>query len=127
MVAECPAFCEERDMKRVQFSVHRTVGEARLLAGTLEAEGMSVEVRGESLAPLSGEIPSSETWVELWLLPEDLEQARGVLAELRENQEEAARSVECPGCREENPGNFELCWSCGVELPRGLRTRLRAV
>lgn len=127
VVADRPVICEERDMKRVQFSVHRTVGEARLLAGTLEAEGMSVQVRGESLAPLTGEIPSGETWVELWLHPEDVEQARTVVAELKENQEEASRTVECPGCREENPGNFELCWSCGVELPRGLRPRLRAV
>ncbi len=120
-------FCEERGMKRVQFSVHRTVGEARLLAGALEAAGVSVEVRGESLAPLSGEIPSGETWVELWLWPHELEQARGLLAELRENQEASERSVECPKCREENPGNFELCWSCGLELPSGLRPRLRAV
>ncbi|MFP2928870.1 hypothetical protein ACLESO_27460 [Pyxidicoccus sp. 3LG] len=114
-------------MKRVQFSVHRTVGEARLLAGALEASGVSVEVRGESLVPLSGEIPSGETWVELWLFPQEVEHARGLLAELRENQEAAERSVECPRCREENPGNFELCWSCGLELPSGLRPRLRAV
>ncbi len=120
-------FCEERGMRRVQFSVHRTVGEARLLAGSLEAVGVSVEVRGESLAPLSGEIPSGETWVELWLLPQDVEQGRTLLAELRENQEAAERTVECPRCREENPGNFELCWSCGLELPSGLRPRLRAV
>jgi hypothetical protein len=118
---------EEREMKRVQFSVHRTVGEARLLAGALEVVGVSVEVRGESLAPLSGEIPSGETWVELWLWPPDVEQARGLLAELRENQEAAERTVECPRCGEENPGNFELCWSCGLELPSGLRSRLRAV
>ncbi|WP_426755948.1 hypothetical protein [Myxococcus sp. Y35] len=114
-------------MKRVQLSVHRTVGEARLLAGALEAMGVSVEVRGEALAPLSGEIPSGETWIELWVPPGELEHARSLLAELRENQEHAERSVECPRCREENPGNFELCWSCGLELPSGLRPRLRAV
>lgn len=114
-------------MKRVQFSVHRTVGEARMLAGALEAAGLSVEVRGESLAPLSGEIPSTEAWVELWLPPEEVEPGRQVLAELEENQEAASRSVTCPRCAEENPGNFELCWSCGLELPSGLRPRLRAV
>ncbi|NVJ19099.1 hypothetical protein [Myxococcus sp. AM010] len=114
-------------MRRVQLSVHRTVGEARLLAGALEAMGVSVEVRGEALAPLSGEIPSAETWIELWVEPRDLEHAKGLLAELQENQEQAERSVECPRCREENPGNFELCWSCGLELPEGLRPILRAV
>ena len=37
-------------MKRVRFSVHRTVGEARLQAGLLMGSGLSVEVRGEALA-----------------------------------------------------------------------------
>ena len=114
-------------MKQVQLSVHRTVGEARMLAGALEAMGVPVEVRGEALAPLSGEIPSAETWIELWVAPHDLEHAQGLLAELQENQEHAEQSVECPRCREENPGNFELCWSCGLELPSGLRPRLKAV
>jgi hypothetical protein len=114
-------------MKRVQLSVHRTVGEARLLAGALEAAGFSVEVRREALSPLGGEIPSTETWVELWLPAHEVEAARGCVEELRENGEAAERTVECPRCREENPGNFEVCWSCGVELPSTLRPRLRAV
>ena len=116
-------------MRRVRFTEHRTVGEARLLAGLLEGSGLSVEVRGESLAPLSGEIPSTETWVELWLPEEETARARELLAELEENREDAERTVECPRCREENPGNFELCWSCELELPssRDTRRRLRAV
>jgi hypothetical protein len=114
-------------MKRVQFSVHRTVGEARMLAGALESAGLSVDIRGESLVPLSGEIPSTEAWVELWLLPQELEAGRQVLAELQANQEAANRSVTCPRCGEENPANFELCWSCELELPSGLRPHLRAV
>lgn len=98
-----------------------------MLAGVLEAEGVSVEVRGEALVPLSGEIPSTETWVELWVWPQDAEAARQFLAALEENQEAANQEVRCPRCHEGNPGNFELCWSCGVELPSSLRPRLRAV
>ena len=114
-------------MTRVRLAVYRTVGEARLLAGMIEAVGLSVEVRGESLAPLSGEIPSTETWVELWVWPQDMEAARQLIAELEENREAANKEVQCPRCQEENPGNFEVCWSCGVELPSTLRPRLRAV
>jgi len=116
-------------MKRVRLSVHRLVGEARLLAGLLEASGLTVEVRGESLAPLSGEIPSSETWVELWVPASEEGRARELLAEVEEDQEAAGRTVGCPKCQEENPGNFELCWNCGLELPLSLRARprLRAV
>jgi hypothetical protein len=114
-------------MARVRFGVYRTVGEARLLAGLLEGAGLTVEVRGESLAPLSGEIPSTETWVELWLWPNEVEAARQLLAELEENREAAAQEVECPKCHETNPGNFELCWNCGLDLPSTLRPRLRAI
>jgi hypothetical protein len=114
-------------MTRVRFAVYRTVGEARLLATLLEASGLSVEVRGESLVPLSGEIPSTETWVELWLWPQEVEAARQLMLELEENREAAGHEVACPRCQEENPGNFELCWSCGLELPSTLQPRLRAV
>jgi hypothetical protein len=114
-------------MERVRFGVHRTVGEARLLAGALEAAGISVQVRGEALAPLSGEIPSTETWVELWVWRHELEAARELVAELEENREAAGHEVQCLRCREQNPGNFELCWSCGMELPSAPRQRLRAV
>lgn len=114
-------------MERVRFGVHRTVGEARLLAGALEAAGLSVQVRGEALAPLSGEIPSTETWIELWVWPQELEAARQLVEALEENREAAGQEVQCPRCREDNPGNFELCWSCGLELPSEPRQRLRAV
>ncbi|WP_075008677.1 putative signal transducing protein [Stigmatella aurantiaca] len=114
-------------MKRVRLEVHRTVGSARLLAGALEAAGISAEVRGESLAPLGGEIPSTETWVEVWVPQHEEAAAKELLAELEANQEAASREVRCPRCAEANPGNFEWCWSCGVDLPSTLKPRLRAV
>ncbi len=114
-------------MRRVRFAAYRTVGEAKLQAGLLEGSGLAVEVRGEALAPLSGEIPNTETWVELWLPAEEVERARELLAELALDGEKASRAVECPRCREENPGNFELCWNCGVDLPESLRPPMRSV
>ena len=114
-------------MKRVRFSVHRTVGEAKLREGLLSGSGFSVEVRGEALSPLSGEIPTTETWVELWLPEEEVARARELEAELAEGSERAERTVACRRCGEDNPGNFELCWSCEEDLPTESRPRLRAV
>jgi hypothetical protein len=114
-------------MKRVRLAVHPAVGTARLLAGALEAADISVELRGEALAPLGGEIPSTETWVEVWVPQHEEAAARALLAELEANREAASREVNCPRCAEANPGNFEWCWSCGVDLPSTLKTRLRAV
>lgn len=36
--------------------------------------------------------------------------------EARRDQE-VDRELECASCGETSPGNFELCWSCGAELP----------
>ena len=93
----------------------------------LSGSGFSVEVRGEALSPLSGEIPNPETWVELWLPEEEVARARELEAELAEGSEKASRTVACPRCGEENPGNFELCWSCDEDLPAPPRPSLRAV
>jgi hypothetical protein len=32
------------------------------------------------------------------------------------NAERVDIEVDCPDCKEKNPGNFDLCWSCGVTL-----------
>ncbi len=31
--------------------------------------------------------------------------------------ETARADWQCAGCREENPGNFDVCWNCGQEAP----------
>jgi len=31
---------------------------------------------------------------------------------------ESGTSWTCPGCNEENPGTFEICWSCGASPPQ---------
>ena len=112
-------------MASVQLTVYRTVGEAHLAAGLLRAAGLHVEVRHEQVAHLAGQLPSHETWVELWVPAAQLEDARALLAQAAEGAAAAHLEIACPGCREQNPGNFELCWACGAHLPE--QRRLRAV
>ena len=111
----------------VQLSVYRTVGEAHLAAGLLREAGLHVELRHEPVAHLAGQLPSHETWVELWIPAAELEEARGLLAEAAERAEASHLNVPCPACREDNPGSFEVCWACGTHLPEQRRPRLRAV
>jgi hypothetical protein len=33
--------------------------------------------------------------------------------------EQSEVEIDCSGCGEKNPGNFELCWSCGAEMDEG--------
>jgi hypothetical protein len=32
------------------------------------------------------------------------------------DSESSQEEVSCPKCQEQNPGNFETCWSCGTEI-----------
>lgn len=111
----------------VQLSVYRTVGEAHLAAGLLREAGLSVELRHEPVAHLAGQLPSHETWVELWVPASQLEAARELAAEAAQRAEAAHLQVPCPACREDNPGSFEVCWACGAHLPELHPPRLRAV
>ncbi|MCI0573298.1 MAG: DUF2007 domain-containing protein [Myxococcaceae bacterium] len=114
-------------MSLVLLSAHPLPGEARLVANLLLEAGLQVQVRRESLAPLGGELPLSETWTELWLPAEELPRARELLARVEAEGLASATSQPCPRCREDNPGNFELCWACGVDLPPLGRPRLAVV
>ena len=114
-------------MALVQLTVYRTVGEAHLAAGFLTEAGLHVDLRHEQVAHLAGELPSHETWVELWIPAAELEEARALLAEAAERAEASHLNVPCPACREDNPGSFEVCWACGTHLPEQRRPRLRAV
>ena len=114
-------------MAFVQLSVYRTVAEAHLAAGPLTGAGLHVEVRHDAVAHLAGQLPSHETWVELWVPAAQLEEARALLAQVAERAQAAHLHVPCPACREDNPGSFEVCWACGAHLPEQRRPRLRAV
>lgn len=88
----------------------------------LEAEGIPTLVRNKHLtmAGLS-EIPIPEFFPALCVMrDEDYEPAMEIIRKhLTENCAGVEREVNCPACRELNPGNFDICWSCGVDLAEG--------
>jgi hypothetical protein len=45
----------------------------------------------------------------------DAARARAVI-EAFALQAQASAPLACPACGEENPGSFDLCWSCGAGL-----------
>ncbi len=53
--------------------------------------------------------------MEVWVQARNAQPANEVLMEMEQQADES--SVECRGCGEENPANFETCWSCRVVLP----------
>jgi len=90
--------------------------DAHILRGVLEQAGIRVHVFNENAQGGVGQLPVNEAFPELWLDDEtDFERAQRVVREF----EEAPRNTgttRCGGCGEDNPGNFQVCWSCGASL-----------
>lgn len=82
----------------------------------LDAEGIATFVRNE---PISGLNVNTALFV---MNDEDHDRALAILETHFAN--DAAKSedeVPCPACGEPNPGNFEVCWSCGAGMDAGGR------
>jgi len=89
--------------------------EAHLLRGFLEANGITVQVQGDALFSMRGELPMSmDTLPSVWVL-HAAEQPRAQV--LLEEWQSTATSTEsdwrCAQCGEQCEGTFAACWHCG--------------
>ena len=90
--------------------------EAYLVRDMLGHLGIEAMVLNENLGSIAGEIPLHHARPEVWILhPADRQRALAVVREM-DSPVAAQPGVFCPGCHEENPKNFELCWHCGQGL-----------
>ena len=93
-----------------------TLPDAHLIVGLLGQAGIAARVFNENAQGGVGEIPFVHAWPEVWLDDEgDAKRALELIHDF-ENSKSTNRQVACPGCREPNPENFEVCWNCGVSL-----------
>ena len=94
-----------------------TLPDAHLVRGLLIQAGIDARVLNENAQGGMGEIPFTHAWPEVWVIDEsDETKAREVV---RQFERPAVRAgvQRCAICTEENPGNFQVCWNCGAELP----------
>lgn len=90
--------------------------QAQLLIDRLAAAGIPARLFNENAQGGLGEIPFIAAYPQVWIEDEaDWARARAVV-ERFERPVEPAPARRCPACGEENPGEFELCWSCGAVL-----------
>src|ERR1700687_1121004 len=101
-------------MKRV-FSA-ANLPEAHLLADLLARHGIRVRILNANASSIAGELPIDASLPQVWVDdPADVDRARKLIEGFF--QPAAPRpNVKCAACGEDNPGSFELCWSCGREL-----------
>lgn len=102
-------------MKRIYQAAN--LQEAHLLLHFLDQEGIEARVFNANAQGGVGEIPFIHAYPELWVMDErDAPRALELITRF-ESRPEVPGSIRCV-CGEENPANFELCWSCGRPLGR---------
>ncbi len=101
-------------MKRIYNAAN--LPEAHILAGVLASRGIRVRILNANASGAIGELPVDAAAPQLWLEdPREEPRARAVIEEFQRSSPDPARP--CPACGEENPAAFEVCWSCGRNLP----------
>lgn len=91
--------------------------EAQLLVIRLQEHGIRTYVRNVHLQGALGELPltvmpvvcvvDDVAWAEAVLVAGDFEE---------EQRRDCGPPRTCPGCGEESPGNFDVCWQCRSEF-----------
>ena len=90
--------------------------DAHLLRQLLAQAGIEAHVFNENAQSGMGEIPFTHAWPEVWLArPGDETRAREIVRGF-DRPPTPSPDAFCAECHERNPGNFELCWSCGATL-----------
>lgn len=102
-------------MRRVYSSY--TPFQAHLTAQFLREEGLSPEVRNESLNRVIGGVPLTESMVEVWVPEEEATRAERLLHENETREEidnagERAKLAQCPACGAQWEPGFDRCWNC---------------
>lgn len=101
-------------MRRVYSA--RNLPEAHLVLHLLDHAGIRARVIRENLQGALGEIPFAEVYPEVWIERErDTALALRIVRDFEYGSEEPG-THRCNHCNEENPRNFQLCWSCGHSI-----------
>jgi hypothetical protein len=83
----------------------------------LAEHGIRVRILNANASGAIGELPVDAAAPQLWVdNPADEARARAVIEAFLLPQPGSPQV--CPACGEENPQNFETCWSCGAGLAR---------
>ncbi len=89
---------------------------AYLLRDHLIHHGIETTVFNEHGGGAIGEIPCDEGLPQLWILNErQYAYARALIVDY-EQPGRRSEPWSCPGCREQNPANFDFCWNCGKSV-----------
>ncbi len=97
----------------VRLTIVSSEAEAAILQATLNAEGISSQVTGETVGTTLNYYGGAVCRVEILVHESKLDDARRVLREYEDRKRNQSH-VEwvCSRCQEVNAGTFEACWAC---------------
>ncbi len=85
------------------------------IKNVLEGEGMETVVVNEFASGGAGDLPTFDTWPELWLEDESsYERARTIVQRILGDSD--AEAWFCRSCHEKNEAAFRICWNCGHSM-----------
>jgi hypothetical protein len=93
---------------------HENIAIVRNVQNILEHAGFQITLRNEFSASAAGDLAPTDTWMELWVQDGHCQRAADII-EKTFNPDEILPSWVCKTCKEDNEGNFELCWNCQTE------------
>ncbi len=81
----------------------------------LVSEGIPAFLKNEHFGSIMGEVPFQEVWPELWVENDlDYDRAMQLINSAKIAEESPSAPWTCRDCREENEGQFAVCWQCGA-------------
>ena len=100
-------------MKR--FYIAGDIAQAQLVVNMLEQALIPARIQNLHQSGGLGEL--AVTYPEVWLeRDQDQARARRLVEQFEARGQLPEQDRVCPGCRENNPAGFDLCWACGADL-----------
>ena len=82
------------------------------LRNVLEGEGIETHVVNEFAAGGAGDLPTFDTWPELWIEDDhQYQRARDIVDKIL--SDDRGEEWFCRGCGEKMDAAFRICWNCG--------------
>ena len=105
------------DLKKVYAA--RGLGDAHVLCGILESNGIRAVLRGDEFMPLQGGgLFCPETRPSVWVLEDEYsERSRPERQGSSQDEEKPEKVWVCLSCGEEIEKQFSDCWKCGSGRP----------
>lgn len=89
-----------------------------LLVDLLSQHGIRARVLNANASSIMGELPIDAALPQVWVDDaRNAERARAMI-DAYQRTLNVGPPRDCARCGEENPGSFDLCWSCGAGLER---------